>query len=665
MIIHSLEMNNFRQYYGSQSIQFASSKEEQIVTVILGENGRGKTGIYRAIMLAFFGDTKLEQDSHEANIILTNIKALEEQPAGVQSTVSIVFQHLQHTYRLTRTYFARKEPDGVIHEQLFSVSLVNKSTNETYSREQDIQAVIRKMVDERVKHYFFFDGERIERLTRVSLQQREEIATGIKNLLKIDSVMKSKDVLNKLLFRVKKELEHHSKGEYKKAIMELTEKEQKQEKFAGQQDSIRKQRITHENRISSIDEQLKKYDGMKASFLQREELEKKEEQLSHLLSSKMDQLKTMNKYLPLMLGEDAYHAAIARLRGEINLSGTSGIESAFINQLIEDMRCICGTAVHEDSPAHQQLAVLKASVEAYEQNKSFHDLYQALQKLLSYLEGRQESILFVLNEVKKLRADQEEVKWQLDELNDRLRSVQQDEIHSLNDERVQLTKAIIQLDFESKELKEMQEELKKELERLELQVQDLKVKSGIREQLLRKHETLKRSVASLTSLITTFERELMEELEAATQQNLQYLLDDAGLAMMKKVKINPDYTIEILNAYNQPFLANISQGQRQVLSLSFITALAQVAGGNNFLEMPLLMDTPFGRLSSVHQRGLIEYLPQICSQWVLLVTDREFGTEEQALFSQSNTIGRSYRLTSTEPGVTIIEEVKIPELLKG
>lgn len=665
MIIDSLEMNNFRQYYGSQSIQFTSSKDEQIVTVILGENGRGKTGIYRAIMLAFFGDIKLEQDSHEANIILTNIKALEEQPEGVESSVSIVFRHLQHTYRLTRTHFSRKEPNGVIHEQLLRVSLVNESTNETYSREQEVQAVVRKMVDERVKHYFFFDGERIERLTRVSVQQREEIATGIKNLLKIDSVMKSKKVLNKVLSEVKKELEHHSKGEYKKAIMELTEKEQQQEQIIEKQESIRKQRIAHESRISAIDEQLRKYDGMSVSLLQREELEKKEEQFGHILSSKMEQLKTMNKYLPLMLGEDAYYAAIARLRGEINLSGTLGIESIFINQLIEDMRCICGTTVSEDSSAHQQLAVLKASVEAYEQNKSFYDLYQALQKLLSYLEGRQESIFFVLNEIKKLRMDQEEVKWQLDEINDRLHSVQEGEIHVLNDERLQMTQAIIQLDFDSKELYEGQEKLKKELECLEVQIQDLKVKSGIREQLLRKHEILKSSVASLTALIKKFERELMEELEAATQQNLQYLLDDAGLAMLKQVKINPDYTIEILNAYNQPFLANISQGQRQVLSLSFITALAQVAGGNNILEMPLLMDTPFGRLSSVHQRGLIEYLPQICSQWVLLVTDREFGAEEQALFAQSNAIGRSYRLNSTEPGVTIIEEVHMPDLVKG
>src|SRR5699024_1205989 len=122
-----------------------------------------------------------------------------------------------------------------------------------------------------------------------------------------------------------------------------------------------------------------------------------------------------------------------------------------------------------------------------------------------------------------------------------------------------------------------------------------------------------------------------------------------------------NYNLEVLNHYGQPFLANISQGQRQVLSLSFISALAQVAGGTSAMEMPLFMDTPFGRLSGTHQKNLIEYLPQICSQWVLLVTDKEFGAAERMQFRKANTIGRFYELVSEEAGVTNIREIQIEE----
>ncbi|GAE91083.1 DNA sulfur modification protein DndD [Gracilibacillus boraciitolerans JCM 21714] len=189
--------------------------------------------------------------------------------------------------------------------------------------------------------------------------------------------------------------------------------------------------------------------------------------------------------------------------------------------------------------------------------------------------------------------------------------------------------------------------------------------SGLHKQLLKKHQLLNQSIELLSNVIKKFEADVMDELELATKQNFFYLLDASGLAILKDVKIARDYTIEVLNNYSQPFLANISQGQRQVLSLSFITALAQVAGGTKALEIPLFMDTPFGRLSDQHQENLIKYLPQICSQWVLLVTDKEFGPSEQNQFLESGAIGRFYELISKEAGVTEIHEVPEYEYKSG
>ncbi|UPU39007.1 AAA family ATPase [Erysipelothrix sp. Poltava] len=46
MELIELEMKNFRQYLGQSKIVFAQGNLN--TTVILGENGKGKTGIYRA-----------------------------------------------------------------------------------------------------------------------------------------------------------------------------------------------------------------------------------------------------------------------------------------------------------------------------------------------------------------------------------------------------------------------------------------------------------------------------------------------------------------------------------------------------------------------------------------------------------------------------------------
>lgn len=653
-------MNNFRQYYGTQSIEFAHSNNRQIVTVILGENGRGKTGIYRAMMFALFGDKKLEQDSNEADIYLGNIKAVEKKSkegTGARCSVTLQFSHLEEDYVVTRKYFSIMDAGGFQKEQLLEVSLVNETTNETWTSEKEIQSVVRKIIDERVKQYFFFDGERIERLTRVSAQQKEEVAIGIKNLLKIDQVLKSKSILSRLLSKVTNELEQHSTGDYKKALTAMSKLEQElQNKKQIGLDIVNEKR-KKENRLIEIDHTLQDFDSMKADLTERDRLEIELDKITQNIEQEFNRIKSFNKYLPLMLGEDIFHQEVAKLSSNL-VEGVEGdISSSFIQSLLTDLQCMCGTSFNPGSVQYEELSSLEGSVRHFEENQALYKVRNELMQLTSYLDGRQVQLQHSVVQLERLMSAQEQMQWHLEEINKRLSNSTELEIKNLNTEREQLITEIVHVDHALSINKGEQAEHERSIELLNSQLVELQQKSGLHKQLLTKHQVLADSVKVLTKIIKKFESDIIEELETASMQNLRYLLDTAGQAMIKQVQIKTDYTLEILNAYDQPFLANISQGQRQVLSLSFITALAQVAGGNDSLEMPLFMDTPFGRLSSQHQENLIEYLPQICSQWILLVTDKEFGPTERAQFTETGTIGRYYELVSEEAGVSFIKEV--------
>jgi len=106
----------------------------------------------------------------------------------------------------------------------------------------------------------------------------------------------------------------------------------------------------------------------------------------------------------------------------------------------------------------------------------------------------------------------------------------------------------------------------------------------------------------------------------------------------------------------KPTLANFGAGQRQVMSISFIAALAKVASMDSILEMPLFMDTPFGRLSYEHRKNLLRYRPSYCAQWILLATDTEFRKQEASLLRDGGRWGKFYVLLSKGPGVTVIQE---------
>ena len=82
MKLHRIELNNFRQFKGTQTIEFSSSSTKN-VSVVYGENGRGKTGIFRALMFCLYGDRSLSQDElsgekKREGLILVNEVLLKE-----------------------------------------------------------------------------------------------------------------------------------------------------------------------------------------------------------------------------------------------------------------------------------------------------------------------------------------------------------------------------------------------------------------------------------------------------------------------------------------------------------------------------------------------------------------------------------------------------------
>jgi DNA sulfur modification protein DndD len=136
--------------------------------------------------------------------------------------------------------------------------------------------------------------------------------------------------------------------------------------------------------------------------------------------------------------------------------------------------------------------------------------------------------------------------------------------------------------------------------------------------------------------------------------------------MLQSVVVLDDFSIQVNDVWGRSFLANISAGERQMVSICLVAALARMAGSVSALEMPFFMDTPFGRLSSGNRTRLLRHIPEIATQWVLLATDTEFTRDEAMELSRGGRWGRCYRLVGAGPGETRIEETvvkNVPMLL--
>ena len=231
MILQRLTLKNFRQFRGTQEIEFAAggkSRKKQNVTVIFGENGRGKTGIFRAVMFCLYGDRLLSQDGEveQKELQLVNKTELEEsalEKKPVETFVEIHFSHKGEQFQMKRSLLGLRDGEETL-EQLQDLRLIRTKADgnaQIYEDPHDIDAVINSILDARVREYFLFDGEKMERLTLASAEQRREVSKGIRNLLNIDSLEKAIGGMSRLRKSLDQELSKVSTGEFRQILQNI------------------------------------------------------------------------------------------------------------------------------------------------------------------------------------------------------------------------------------------------------------------------------------------------------------------------------------------------------------------------------------------------------------------------------------------------------------
>ena len=127
LTLRSLKMTNFGPFYGSQELLFPT---EPGVTIVFGENGRGKTTLLNAFRFALFGIIKTRAAQQITRLDLLNSEARD---AGeYRYTVVLRFDHDFDSYELTRAVAPRPDvvapsshlPIAAFHSQLISFTFV-------------------------------------------------------------------------------------------------------------------------------------------------------------------------------------------------------------------------------------------------------------------------------------------------------------------------------------------------------------------------------------------------------------------------------------------------------------------------------------------------------------------------------------------------------------
>lgn len=683
MRIKKLELCNFRQFRDLQTIEFsgASSAEDHNVTVVCGENGRGKTGLYRAVMYCLYGQRELDQDRISArgydrfdtkNLYLVNLAALEEdaqsERRGVEAFVKTIFVHDDRSYEMVRRLYSIVDPaDNILEEERgVELSITDNSGNTEILGPVDEDRISREVngiLDTRVKNYFLFDGERIERLTKVTEQQKKEVALGIKNLLKIDELFKVEKALKGLDVKLTKDLQKVSTGAYRKKLQEKEKLMEAQSDLDSEVENLEQELGAAESQVHELDLELEKFKENAELILKRKELEAKRQDLQESIEEICARMRKFTPDVSILLAKDILDQIYVdidqkRTRGQV----PPDIKKELVERLLQEMRCICGRDVAPESVEYHMLKAWDVEVPTAEASREIMGLFGNLSRASEHIDSKSAELIELLQKRGELDEYLDQIELELEDLARQLSTVPDTDLANKNSARESLVKSIGVLEARLADKREQVRQVNENLDQVKRELGPLQKQSQEHRQISRQLELVTKARDSLKGIIAQFVLEVREELEERANHSFLRLLDVDGQKTLRSLKVKEDYTLEVLDWKNRPFLANISAGQRQIVSLCFITALAQVAGGSSVLEVPLFMDTPFGRLSYEHRENLLAELPRITPQWILLATETELGEREREQLKRSGRWGRFYYLRAEGEGVTTIVERTVENL---
>lgn len=350
MKLMSIQLCNFRQFYG-KTPEVALPWGERNTTVIHGNNGAGKTTLLNAFTWVLYEKFTPAFGSVDK---LVNIRAITEAQPGqpIECWVEVAFEHDSKRYRFKRLCRAYNN-GGIEHSKSELYPYVVGDDGRWTLSQHLPEDIIGRILPETLYQYFFFDGERIERIVRYD--KKAEIAEATKELLGVKVLDRSIEHLKNAKKTLEDELKAIGDSETRKLLTEQKKLEQESDNLLKRQNEISNELINQEEVKKAIGERLLELSGAKELQHLRDELEQQQKSIREQLNQAKDALKraiSTRGYTVLLSNVTVEFRSIIdglRQRGEL----PTGIKRQFVGDLLSQEHCICGAELLEGTHAHQ------------------------------------------------------------------------------------------------------------------------------------------------------------------------------------------------------------------------------------------------------------------------------------------------------------------------
>jgi len=342
-----LRIKNFRQFYGDQTVRFASEVDRN-VTVIHGFNGSGKTALLNAFVWCLYGEVTPDL---EASKKMANELALTEAAVGESVPFEAELKFLDNAGNLVvvrRSATAVKQDTGAHVESAGDLTVYRTGRDGEFQNLSGPQNHVDRYLPKDLYPFFFFNGERVERLA--SKDAYSQVEGGIKTLLNVEIFERG---VSHLRGHIVKELENELRQYGSEELNQVLEAKTKHQE---ERERIVETLNLHRQNGAACDEEIERIDARQAGMIELSQLVERRSALQSAIQRVDRELDIVEGRLKEKLSEDGFLAfgaqaltatetAVkeARKRGDL----PAKVKPQFVDDLLHDRVCICGRDIPE------------------------------------------------------------------------------------------------------------------------------------------------------------------------------------------------------------------------------------------------------------------------------------------------------------------------------
>ena len=647
MIIHKLEMSNFRQYIGTQEVCFSTDPEKN-VTVLIGVNTSGKTTIIRAFEWCLYGKNGFEDPILLNSEVRNNMNVGDSQDVWVAVTFSHADSDGEKIYTLRRRYRylcnERTNSGGELtvglnkkpEEELTLTYLQPDGQTKTNILRANITESIDRVLPEDLSDYFFFGGERIS-----GIANRTDLSKAVRGLMRVDILENARDHIKEALKKFNGSIDTTGDERAQTAQAKIETAKKKLVQYIDAKENAQKEMDYYQQKENEYNIQLSKsnVDQVKKAKEKRDRIaqtiKNENTRMNNAIRAYVD---LFNKRPYAFFGMPAIKDSLDLLE-EVNeeVECVPGMNQDSIDYLISRGTCICGTHLDPGSQPYQSIMIerrklppetIGAVVMNYK-NKA-EGYLSGSESYFSDLEEKYKEIRQIKRQIGVLEDEAEEQSGLIiDDTDARAIEAKRKDAHTKYLEaKSDYDQAISDIGGCKRDIKNCEDALAKY------------AKSSTKNAKLYKYITY-------ASLVQEWLAETYKEKEDTVRSELQNRVNTNFKNMYhgeRSITIDDKYRVKYSDVKTDE-----SDGLKAVKSFAFIASLVSMAKDRilDDEEMklgqvyPLVMDAPFSNVDEIHIDNICRILPNTANQVIMAVMQKDW---EYAATNLNQFVGKSYSI---------------------